>query len=50
LALLVIKLKGFIKMLILTRSNHQSLAVGNEVESMVVDAGAYGVGSSIGEL
>jgi hypothetical protein len=47
--LLVIKLKGFIKMLVLTISNHQSVAVGNEVESTVVDAGVYGVGTE-GEL
>jgi hypothetical protein len=40
---------GFIKMLVLTRSNHQSLAVGNEVESIFVDAGVYGVGAE-GEL
>jgi hypothetical protein len=45
----VIKLKRFIKMLVLARSNHQSAVVGNEVESTVVDAGVYGVGTE-GEL
>ena len=32
-------------MFVLTRSNHQSAAVGNEAESMVVDAGVYSVGT-----
>ena len=38
----MIKLMGFIEMLVLTRINHQLLVVGNEVESAVVDAGVYG--------
>jgi sRNA-binding carbon storage regulator CsrA len=33
---------GFIKMLVLTGKNQQSMVVGDEVESMVVDAGVYG--------
>jgi len=49
LALFVIKLMGFIKMLVLTRSTHQLAAIGNEVENMVVDAVVYSVGTE-GEL
>jgi hypothetical protein len=39
----VIRLRGVIKMLLLTRNDHQSAAVGNEIEGIIVDTVVFGI-------